>query len=64
MTDGHRRALETLARHSQRRLEQQDAAPAAVSGPRGHELQARAARTRARVAAARARRRQAAGARS
>jgi hypothetical protein len=65
MTDDHLRILETLARHSQRRLNHHDgvdAAPAAGSGSRRRELQARATRTKARVAAARARRRQASGA--
>jgi hypothetical protein len=67
MTDDHLRILETLARRSQRRLDQHDAvdaAPAAGSASRRRELQARVKRTNARVAAARARRRQDSGASS
>jgi hypothetical protein len=65
MTDNHLRILETLARSSQRRLDQHDAtdpAPTPGSAVRRHDLKTQAKRTRARVAAARARRGRAASA--
>jgi hypothetical protein len=60
MTDTHLRILEIVARHNQRRLDEHDAtegAPVAESGERRQYLKTRAARTRARLAAAQARRR-------
>jgi hypothetical protein len=62
MTDSHLRILEMAARDSQRRLDEHDAAEgaaAAGSAERRHDLKTRATRTRARVAAALARRRHA-----
>jgi hypothetical protein len=60
MTDRHIRILRMVARHNQRRLEDHDAAldtPSAASRKRRQDLKSRASRTRARVAAAQARRR-------
>jgi hypothetical protein len=62
VTDRHVRILAIVARHGQRRLDDHDAAegaPTAASSERRQDLKTRAKRTRARVAAARARRRQA-----
>jgi hypothetical protein len=61
---GDARRLETAARDQQRRLDRHDvldAAPAAGSTTRRHDVQAQAKRTRAHAAATRARRRQEAG---
>jgi hypothetical protein len=59
MSDRHVRILAMMARRSQRALDRHDgiAAPEASLSPRGADLRQRAARTRARLAAARARRR-------
>ena len=60
MTDTHLRILTTVARHSQRRLDDHDAAEGkttAGSVERRDDLQRQATRARARVAAAQARRR-------
>jgi hypothetical protein len=60
MTDTHLRILESMARHDQRRLDEHDATespPAAGSAERRQDLETQATRTRARVAAAQARRR-------
>jgi hypothetical protein len=61
VTDRHIRILRVVARHRQRQLDDHDAAdavPNAGSTARLHDLEWTAARTRARVAAAEARRRQ------
>ena len=60
MTDIHLRILGVMARDNQRRLTEHDAAevaPAAGTAERRQDLQTTATRTRARVAAAQARRR-------
>ena len=60
MTDAHLRILGVMARNNQRRLDEHDAAagaPVAGGAERRQALQTMAARTRARVTAARARRR-------
>jgi hypothetical protein len=61
VTDAHIKILAMVARKSQRRLDDHDAARGtpdpAYAGQR-HDLKTRAKRTRARVAAAQARRRQ------
>lgn len=60
MSDRHMRILAMAARHSQRQLDTHDAiddTPDAASMRRRHDLKQRATRTRARVAAAQARRR-------
>jgi hypothetical protein len=60
MTDTHLHILAVVARHSQRRLDEHDAAegaPRPGSADRRQDLKTRATRTRARVAAAQARRR-------
>jgi hypothetical protein len=62
MTDRHVRILAMVARRSQRRFDDHTTAittPSAASSQRGQELERRATRTRARVDAAQARRRQA-----
>jgi hypothetical protein len=62
VTDTHIRILAMAARHSQRQLDDHDAVkgtPSAGSAERRQDLEERARRTRARVVAARARRRQA-----
>ncbi|WP_205698901.1 hypothetical protein [Conexibacter sp. SYSU D00693] len=64
MTDHHLRILAVAARLSQRRLEQHDAGAspeAAGRGARRRDLVARAARTRAQLAASKARRRRTPG---
>jgi hypothetical protein len=60
MSDLHLRILAMAARVSQRRLSEHDAAerpPSAASAKRRQDLESGATRTRARVAAAQARRR-------
>jgi hypothetical protein len=62
MTDTHLRILRMAARHSQRRLDEHDAAEGsatAASAEQRQALKTRATRTEARVAAAQARRRHA-----
>jgi hypothetical protein len=59
LTDRHVRILAEVARHHQRRLDEHDGdedTPSAVSVERRDDLETTATRTRARVAAARARR--------
>jgi hypothetical protein len=59
MSDRHIRILRVVARHRQRKLDDHDAAaniPAATSASRRRELALVAKRTRARLAAAEARR--------
>ena len=60
MTDIHLRILGAMARKDKRRLAEHDAVdgpPVAGSAEKRHDLQTTATRTRARVSAARARRR-------
>jgi hypothetical protein len=60
MADSHLRLLRAFARHRQRKVEDADAVrPDDGSEGRRHDLERTAARSRAQVAAAEARRRQA-----
>jgi hypothetical protein len=58
VADSHLRLLRAFARHQQRKVEDLDAVgPDGGSGGRRHDLERTAARSRAQVAAAEARRR-------